>query len=57
MLKRAVVEVFFWEVACVYLFHIFSCLTLERRYLLEEISVWLLDMNLETWNDTDIFNI
>ena len=40
-----------------YLFLVFSGLTLESRCLLEEISVWLLFMYLETWNDTDIFNI
>lgn len=40
-----------------YLFLVFNDLTLERRYLLEEISVWLLFMNLETWNDTHIFNM
>jgi len=39
------------------LFLVFSGLTSERRYLLEEISVWLLIMNLETWNDTGIFNV
>jgi len=41
----------------VYLFLVFSGFILERRYLTEGISVWLLFMNLENYNDTDIFNM
>jgi hypothetical protein len=37
------------------LLFVFSGLTLQRRYLIEEISVWLSFMNLGTW--IDIFNM